>query len=101
MSWDDPLEPFRRAAKALAEAFEDEHVAALTSVSGLSTVVTLHSLADGEDLPDNQSVAATSLPQQANPALDVRLTLAQRLWAVLRAPHLRVCAKCNWRGEAN
>ena len=89
MSWDDPLEPFRRAAKALAEAFEDEHVAALTSVSGLSTVVTLHSLADGEDLPDNQSVAATGLPQQANP-VDVRLTLAQRLWAVLRAPPTRL-----------
>ena len=90
MSWDDPLEPFRRAVKALAEAFGDEHVAALTSVSGLSTVVTLHSLADVEDLPDNQSVAATGLPQQVNPALDVRLTLAQRLWAVLRAPPTRL-----------
>ena len=90
MSWDDPLEPFRRAAKALAEAFGDEHVTALTSVSGLSAVVTLHSMPDGEDVPDNQSSAATSLSQQANPALDVRLTLAQRLWAVLRAPPTRL-----------
>ena len=89
IAWDDPLEPFRRAAKALAEAFEDEHVAALTSVSGLSTVVTLHSLADGEDPLGNQSAAVTGLPQQANP-VDVRLTLAQRLWAVLRAPPTRL-----------
>ena len=54
MAWDDPLEPFCRAAKALAEAFGDEHVTALTSVSGLSTVVTLHSLADGEEIQGNQ-----------------------------------------------
>ena len=99
MLWDDPLEPFRRAAKALAEAFGDEHVMALTSVSGLSTVVTLHSLADGEDPPDNQSVVATGLPQQANP-VDVRLTLAQRLWAILRAPTTRLRqVQLEWRGE--
>ena len=46
-------------------------------------------MAGGEDPLGNQSSAATSLSQQANPALDVHLTLAQRLWAVLRAPHLR------------
>ena len=100
MAWDDPLEPFHRAAKALVEAFSDEHVKALTSVSGLSAVVTLHSMAGGEDPLGNQSSAATSLSQQANPALDVHLTLAQRLWAVLRAPHLRSRqVQLEWRGE--
>ena len=100
MSWDDPLEPFHRAAKALAEAFADEHVKALTGVSDLSTVVTLHSMASGEGIQDNRSAAAISSPHKVESAPHPQQTLAQRLWAVLRAPPMRLRqVRLEWRGE--
>ena len=80
---DDPLEPFERAADALAEAFSDERVRALTAVSGLATVVTL-----SPRPPPTGDRAAPSLTHLAlatrSPSHD--LALAQRLWAVLAAP---------------
>ena len=100
MAWDDSLEPFRRADKALAEAFADEHVKALASVAGLSTVVTLHSMESGERLHEHEPTAAVSLPQRTNPSPDSQMTLAQRLWAVLRAPPVRLRqVRLERRGE--
>ena len=102
MSWDDLLEPFCRAAKALAEAFADEHVTALTSVSGLSTVVTLHSMAGGEGIQGNQLRPLLPVcPKQANPALDRAVGPWRSGSGPFSAPRLRVCAKCNWSGAAS
>ena len=99
MALEDPLEPFRRADKALSEAFNDEHVAALTLASGLSTVIALRSMARDTTLRQEQpavespqSVDSVSHPQPS--------TLAQRLWAVLRAPPYRPRKiQLEWRGE--
>ena len=96
---DDPLEPFDRAADALAEAFSDERVRALTAVSGLATVVTL----SPRPVPSGDRIAPSTIhanPVTCSPPHD--LTLAQRLWAVLAAPPAgrgRSIRQLHWSGE--
>ena len=80
---DDPLEPLERAADALAEAFSDDRVRALTAVAGLATVVTLSPRPSpaGDRAAPSPTHAA---PSTGSPSHD--LALARRLWAVLAAP---------------
>ena len=100
MAWEDPLEPFRRTAKGLAEAFADEHVTALAGVHGLSGVVTLHSVSTGYDLQDSRSSASIDSPHRIESESLQAQTLAQRLWVILRAPPLRMRqVQLEWRGE--
>ena len=100
MAWEDPLEPFRRAAKGLDEAFADEHVAVLSSSPDLSAVVALQAIANGEALRDNHSTAVNDPSQWAGEASQRQLTLAQRLWVVRRAPPVRPRGvQLEWRGE--
>ena len=82
MEWDDPLEPFRRAADGLSVAFEDEHVRALMGERGLVTVVDLDPPAGAGDY----AADAASVAEQGYVAERREATLAQRLWAVLRSP---------------
>ena len=99
MALEDPLKPFRRADKALSEAFNDEHVAALTLASGLSTVIALRSMA--RDTTLRQEQPAVESPQRVDSLSHPQpSTLAQRLWAVLRAPPYRPRKiRLEWRGE--
>ena len=95
-AWDDPLEPFGRAADALGVAFSDEHVRALSGTPGLSAVVSLDARTDGAEYP-----ADVGLDGDSGVAERRDLTLAQRLWAVLRAPPRRSMrgVQLEWRGE--
>ena len=74
-------EPFDRAAIALAEAFADPSVQALSSQPGLMSVTSLTSLPG--------SLASPGVPSadSSAPNADPRgLTLAERLWRALAAP---------------
>ncbi len=100
VAWEDPLEPFRRTAKGLAEAFAEKHVRALAGVRGLSGVVVLHSMSNGDELKDTRSSAAISSPHGIESESRQPPTLAQRLWDVLLAPPLRMRqVQLEWRGE--
>ncbi len=100
VAWEDPLEPFRRTAKGLKEAFADEHVRALAGAHGLSGVVSLNSVSMGGDLQDSRSSAAIGSPNGIESESHQSPTLAQRLWAVLRAPPARLREiQLEWRGE--
>ena len=100
MGLEDPLEPFRRAGDALAEAFSDEHVLALTKASDLSAVVNLHSMPRNENLSEKTSAPAVTAPQPTNGAPAHPQTLAQRLWAILRAsPARRRVIQLDWAGD--
>ena len=100
VAWEDPLEPFRRTATGLAEAFADEYVRALAGVRGLSGVVALHSMSNGDELKDTRSSAAIGSPHGIESESHLPPTLAQRLWVVLRAPPLRKQqVQLEWRGE--
>ena len=86
MRWDDPFEPLQRAARGLAEAFTDPRVQALTTISGLRTVIALP-----PRLEDNgMQVARTSATPAPAPVAAVEEHaepgLSERLWAVLAAP---------------
>ena len=99
MERDDPLEPLERAADALAEAFSDERVRAVTAVSGLATVVTLSprpAPSGDQTAPSHTHAASVSCSRSHD------LTLAERLWAVLAAPpagHARSIRQLRWDGE--
>ena len=96
LEWDDPLEPFRRAADGLNVAFADEHVRGLMNARGLATVVSLDTPAGSRDHP----ATAVSLSERGNTAERPEGTLAQRLWAVLRAPlGSPRGVRLQWRGE--
>ena len=69
----DPLEPFDRAAKCLAEAFEDDRVSAAAGIEGLSVVVSL------PQPPERAPTRLTDADPSAAP-------LAERLWAILAVP---------------
>ena len=85
MERDNPLEPFERAAAGLKEAFADEHIEALTSVVGLTNVVSLHSLGESPARPSYPS--AETRESTRTPGMPQRVpTLAERLWAALAAP---------------
>ncbi len=102
LEFDDPFEPFERAAKCLSKAFDYRRIRGLTGVSGLNTVVTLlHPERSGP------SDARTPANREARRATGERrtgdLTLADRLWAVLIAPpapsKLNWDLQLNWAGE--
>ena len=86
MERSDPLEPFDRAAGAMAEAFRDERVQAMTAVSGLSTVVGLSSPPEGRKSPINRTPAAHEAVRGPGSAPWPASRLAQRLWTMLAAP---------------
>ena len=96
MERDDPLEPFRRAVDGLRVAFADEHIQALMGDPGLVTVVGLDPpVGVGHDAAD-----AASLAEQGYVAERHEASLAQRLWAVLRAPSgLSPDLHLEWGGE--
>ncbi len=80
----DPLEVFDRVARGLAEAFADDAVRALSTVSGLTTTVQLSPLPQRTSRADNRKqfgYASSSPPDDDRP-----LGLAERLWAVLSPP---------------
>ena len=103
-------EPFERAAKALAEAFSDERVRALSAVPGLDTVMSLPSLpgqpeysfspstvgsetaetparGPGVSKPSTQgSQASYEQSLHAGGQSQPAPGLAERLWATLAAP---------------
>ena len=81
MKGDDPFEPLARAAKALAEAFADSRVRALTGIPGLTTVVALPPRTEDTGAP--AAFGTAPAPGSGN---DVDPGLIARLWAVLAAP---------------
>ena len=96
MERDDPLEPFRRAADGLSVAYADEHVRALMGDRGLVAVVGL----DPPTGAGEYAADAASLADQGYVAERQEATLAQRLWAVLRAPPaLSPDLQLEWGGE--
>ena len=96
LAWNDPLEPFRRAADGLKVAFADQNVSGLMNARGLATVVGLDTLAGHLDYRD----ADVSLAEHGNIVERSGATLAQRLWAVLRAPlGSPRGVRLQWRGE--
>ena len=93
---DDSLEPFRRAADGLRVAFSDEHVSGLMNSRGLAAVVSLDTPPGSLDNLD----ADVSLVEQGNAVERSEATLAQRLWAVLRAPAaISPGVHLQWGGE--
>ena len=80
----DPLEIFDRVARGLAEAFADDAVRALSTVSGLTTTAQLSPLPQRSSRAGNrkQFGYASSSP----PDGDRGPGLAERLWAVLSPP---------------
>ena len=86
MRQNNRLEPFERAAAGLEEAFADEHVRALATVFGLTTVISLNSLGKRSEHPSSRSYRTHELAQVFSPSPLPNLTLAERLWAVLAAP---------------
>ena len=82
----DPLEPFERAASALAEAFRDERIRAMTAVSGLSTVIRLSAPPEGREYPIRRPSSVHEAVGEPDPAPWPASRLAQRLWAMLAAP---------------
>ncbi len=80
----DPLEVFDRVARGLAEAFADDAVRALSTVSGLTTTAQLSPLPQRSSRAGNrkQFGYASSSP----PDGDRGPGLAERLWAVLSPP---------------
>ena len=101
MERDNPFEPFERAETALAVAFEDERLQAMTGIAGLATVVRLSSLDGRPEYPADRSSAvheSVQTPTFAPPRSD--LTLAARLWEVLAAPLERgQDFQLNWPGQ--
>ncbi len=96
MERDDPLEPFRRAADGLGVAFADEHVWALMSDRGLTSVVSLDPPSHSRDYP----VASVGLSGQGGIAERPETTLSRRLWAALRSSAARpVGTHLEWHGE--
>ena len=83
---ENPLEPFDRANQALAEAFADDHVQALTETPGLATVVSLCSLPERPEYRSSPSLEAQETARTPAQGTRAHLTLAERLWAVLAAP---------------
>ena len=75
MEGPNPLEPFERAGEALAIAFGDERVRAVTAISGLAVLVSLR--------PSSERRSGSTLPE--------------RLWTALAAPLEGVHLK--WFGE--
>ena len=96
LAWNDPLEPFRRAADGLKVAFADEHVRGVMNDRGLAAVVSLGTPPGSLDNLD----ADVSLAEHGNPVERSGGTLAQRLWAVLRAPAaISPGVHLQWGGE--
>ena len=100
---DNPYEPFQRAAEGLAEAFADQRVQAMTAVSGITTVVSLESLPQRPEYAPTTSPAAAEAVQTFMQEDRPGLTLAERLWWVLRAPSRlpagALGAQLTWPGE--
>lgn len=78
----NPFEPFLRADKCLSEAFADRRVHAMTSILGLTTVISLFppSSRSGEPTDTTCEDARVTGLEQADSAL------ARRLWAMLAVP---------------
>ena len=94
MKRDDPFEPLARAAGALREAFADRRVENLTTVGGLTTVVTL---SPSQERPEYRAGRLAG-----DEAAESGLTLAERLWMALAVPadpagHDRT-AELDWPG---
>ena len=84
---DNPYEPFERVSKGLDEAFADKSVDALTSDSGLTTVVNLHSFPESLQRPSHSRAAAARQAVQTPSRKEPRIkTLSERLWLVLAGP---------------
>ena len=94
------LEPFHRAAEALTEAFGDERVQAMTTLSGLDTIVSLRSLPERPEGPGDHSSETVRTAQQPSQVSRPGLSLAERLWAALAAPPAgdRV-VRLQWPGD--
>lgn len=86
MGRSDPVEPFDRAAKGLDEAYRDERIEAMTSLPGLTAVVSLSSLPERSEYPANRTSATDEVVPGLQPAPQTGATLAERLWALLAAP---------------
>ena len=92
MRWDDPFEPLERAAKGLAEAFDDPRVRALTDVPGLGTLITLLPRAETAGRRAARGTAPATRGSAAARGLAPRSTntmergLVARLWTVLASP---------------
>ena len=96
----DPVEPFDRAAKCLDQAFDDEHVRAMTTLPGLAAVVSISSLPKRPEYPANRASGNGHAVHEPLPAFRSGLTLAERLWAVLAAPRRRdPDFRLQWAGE--
>lgn len=80
LSRPSPLEAFERAGDALAEAFADERVQALTAVHGLVTVIDLTALPDRLQTDSDP----TGEPVPSEPPRG--RTLPERMWDALAAP---------------
>ena len=96
----DPVEPFDRAAKCLDQAFDDEHVRAMTTLPGLAAVVSLSSLPKRPEYPADRASGNGHAVHEPLPAFRSGLTLAERLWEVLAAPRRRgQDIRLQWPGE--
>ncbi len=81
-----PFEPFERVAKALSEAFADQRALALTSVPGMTTVVSLDSPGERAEHPADSTMEAGGGPGASTREERLPPGLANRLWAALSAP---------------
>ncbi len=96
----NPLEPFDRAAEALTEAFDDERVQTMMTVSGLDTIVSLRSLPERPGYPANHSSETAGTARDPRQVSRPGLSLAERLWTVLAAPPARDrVVRLQWSGD--
>ena len=92
---DEPFEPLERAASALAEAFDDSQVRALSEIPGLTTVVVLPPRTAGAETP-----TASETAPSPGPGHDAARGLVARLWAILAAPPRSLLPNgMEWPGE--
>ena len=101
MERDNPFEPFERAERALAVAFEDDRLQATTGIAGLAAVIRLTPLHERPGYAAAGSSAVQEYVQKPIPAPPSSdLTLAERLWAALAAPLGRgQDFQLNWPGS--
>jgi len=96
----DPLEPFKRAARGLEEAFCDERIRAATTIPGLATVTSLSALPQRPVFPANRSSATQEAVGETPPFVQPLPTLAERLWALLAKPlEQNRDIRLSWPGE--
>ena len=86
LEWDNPFEPFERAAVGLSVAVADKRVATISDLHGLVVTISLLPLSESPmSLGNTPSAIGGNARKQGN-LLEIDLTLAEQLWNVLARP---------------